>query len=225
MKKIVAILVCALLVALPALSLAENPFGDLFGTPPDESAGDSPSRGNDTSADSITLNVYGETVNLMFDASPQYSSIQNGIVQASYYTYGADSKTLYELYICFPQTAKAGMVITPEYALMTHEDSSVVLIVSQGTTEHYFFSSLLNDSVYPANSSFTITLDSVTEGAGEISYAGTLSANLIALDSTSGEVEETLTIPTVPFNFTLPGDIAVPDNPPATRAPDDMKKV
>jgi len=139
MKKILAILLCAALAVMGAAALAENPFDDLFGNLPGEPGNDTPPRGDIEAGDGITLEVDGESVHLAYDASPQYSSIQGGTVQASYYAYGADSKTLYELYITFPDTARAGMIITPEYASLTGEESSVVLIVSRDGVETYYF--------------------------------------------------------------------------------------
>jgi hypothetical protein len=148
-------------------------------------------------------------------------------VQASYYSYGADGKTLYELYITFPETARAGMVITPEYAAMTNEESSVVLIVSKDGLETYYFSSLLDGSVYPTGSGFSIAIDSIGDEGGMVSYAGTLSANLIALDMASGEVAATLEIPATPFSFTISGQLSspLPDAPEPTPMAEDFKKV
>ena len=228
MKKTVAIVLCALLMALGAMALAEAPFGGLFDSLPGEPGGDTPPRGNVEASDGITLTVDGETVQLAYDASPQYSSIQGGLVQASYYAYGADGKTLYELYITFPETARAGMVITPEYAAMTNEESSVVLIVSKDGLETYYFSSLLDGSVYPTGSGFSIAIDSIGDEGGMVSYAGTLSANLIALDMVSGEVAANLDIPATPFSFTVSGQLSAPlpdDGPRATPQPEDMRKV
>ena len=227
MKRTVAIVLCALLMALGAMALAESPFGGLFDNLPGEPGSDTPPRGDVDASDSITIAVDGETVRLAYDASPQYSSIQGGLVQASYYAYGADGKTLYELYITFPETARAGMVITPEYAAMTNEESSVVLIASRDSLETYYFSSVLDGSVYPAGSGFSITIDSVSEAGGMVSYAGTLSASLVALDMISGEVSSTLDIPATPFSFTLSGQLSapLPDAPEATPMPEDLKKV
>ena len=201
---------CALLAILGAMALAEAPFGGLFDSLPGEPGSDTPPRGDGESADGIPLEINGESVQLAYDASPQYSSIQGGLVQASYYAYGADGKTLYELYITFPETARAGMVITPEYAAMTNEESSVVLIVSKDSLETYYFSSLLDGSVYPKGSGFTIAIDSVGDEDGMVSYAGTLSASLIALDMVSGEVAATLDIPSTPFSFTVSGQLSSP---------------
>ena len=227
MKRTMAIVLCALLMALAAVALAEVPLDGLFDNLPIEPGNSAPPRGGVESADGITLTVNGETVQLAYDASPQYSSIQGGLVQASYYAYGADGKTLYELYLTFPETARAGMVITPEYAAMTNEESSMVLIVSRDSIETYYFSSLLDGSVYPAGSSFSIAIDSVGDKGGMVSYAGTLSANLIALDMASGEVAATLEIPATPFSFTISGQLSspLPDAPEPTPMAEDLKKV
>ena len=227
MKKTVAIVFCALLIALGAISLAEAPFGELFDSLPGEPGSGTPPRGDVGASDGITLTVDGETVQLAYDASPQYSSIQGGLVQASYFAYGADGKTLYELYVTFPETARAGMVITPEYAAMINEESSVVLIVSKDSLETYFFSSLLDGSVYPTGSGFTIAIDSVGDEGGMVSYAGTLSANLIALDMASGDVAATLEIPSTPFSFTVSGQLSSPlpnDVPQPTPQSEDLRK-
>jgi hypothetical protein len=227
MKRTVAIVLCALLMALAAMALAEAPLDGLFDNLAIEPGNSAPPRDGIESADGITLTVNGETVQLAYDASPQYSSIQGGLVQASYYAYGADGKTLYELYLTFPETARAGMVITPEYAAMTNEESSMVLIVSRDSIETYYFSSLLDGSVYPAGSSFSIAIDSVGDKGGMVSYAGTLSANLIALDMASGEVAATLEIPATPFSFTISGQLSspLPDAPEPTPMAEDLKKV
>ena len=232
MKRILAILLCALLATLGAMTLAEAPLDNPFDILPGDPEADTPPRGDDGSGDGLTLTVNGEAVRLAYDASPQYSSIRDGAVQASYYGYGADGKTLYELYLTFPETARAGMIITPEYASMTNEQSSVVLIVSLDSVETYYFSSLLDGSTYPEGSGFTIAIDSVSESGGMISYAGTLSANLVALDMASGAVADTLTIPDTPFRFTVTGRLSSPlpdapesDVPQFTPTPDDFKKV
>jgi len=226
MKKILAILLCAALAVMGAAALAENPFDDLFGNLPGEPGNDTPPRGDIEAGDGITLEVDGESVHLAYDASPQYSSIQGGTVQASYYAYGADSKTLYELYITFPDTARAGMIITPEYASLTGEESSVVLIVSRDGVETYYFSSVLDGSVYPVGSGFSIDIESASDEGGMVAYAGTLSASLIALDMSSGDVAATLEIPSTPFRFTISGQLSspLPSEPEATREPEDLKK-
>lgn len=228
MKRILSTALCALLIALGALALAEAPFDGLFDSLPGEPGDQTPPRGDVEASDGIALTVDGETVQLAYDASPQYSSIQRGLVQASYYAYGADGKTLYELYLTFPETARAGMVITPEYAAMTNEESSVVLIVSKDSLETYYFSSLLDGSVYPVGSGFSIALESVSDTGGMVSYTGTLSANLIALDMASGDVAATLEIPATPFSFTVSGQLSAPlpdVSPRPTAQPEDLRRV
>ena len=219
MKRIIALLICALLALLPALAeeLPENPFGAF---PYDSYEGSEP-RENTGSDQSITLEVRGESVRLAFDPSPQYSSIRDGMVLASYYAY-SDTSTLYELYLSFPETARPGMVITPQYEALTNGDASVTLIVSDPSQEQYYFASLANGTVYPTGSDFTISIDSINGGT----YAGAFSATLIALDMASGDVADTLIIPETSFQFTLGGENGGDFTSPApTVAPDDMRKV
>ena len=208
MKKIVALLLCALLAALGTAAPAENPV-DAFDTLPGEPGTTTPPREEGDRPDHIALKVGDESIYLTYDASPQYSAIQGGLVQASYYAYGGDG-TLYEMYISFPDTARAGMVISPEYVSMTNEESSVVMLVTRDNVEKYYFSSLLDGNVYPKGSGFTISIDSVVPKDDRVSYAGTLSATLIALDMASGELSDTLEIPDIAFHFTISGQLSTP---------------
>ena len=227
MRKLIALLLCALLAALPALALAESPFEDLIGDLIDDfpdDRNDDGSRGDAGSGDTFPLTVNGETIPLVYDPTPQYSSIQGGLVQASYYAYGADGVTLYELYIIFPATAQPGMVITPEYSALTGEQSSVVLIQSDNSSELYFMSSLMNGSVYPTGSDFSVTIEDIYSVGSATTYSGTVSARLIALDEASGEVKATLEIPQTPFSFTLGGGDNRHADPVPTPAPEDMRK-
>lgn len=224
MKKIAALLLCALLALLPTLAMAELPLEEFFDSAPEEHSGDSGFP--EESGEGITIDVNGESVRLAFDASPMYSSAQGGMIQASYYAYGSDGVTLYELYLNFPETARAGMVITPEYEAMTNGNSSVSLIVSQDDQNmQYYFSSLADGTVYPDDSTFSIAIDGIETGVGGTTYSGRLSATLIALDIVSGQVADTLEIPETPFTFTMGGS-GSPDAAPApTPVPSDMRKV
>ncbi len=222
MKKLLAVLLCGLVLSLPLPAPAEAP--DAI---PEDRIEDFTPRDGAPGAETFTLEVDGESVQLAFDSSPQYSSIQDGLVQASYYAYGSDGINLFELYIIFPDTAKAGMVITPEYIAMTNEESSIVLIQSDNNSEKYFFSSLMDGKVYPAGSDFTISIGAVDETAEGITYSGTLSATLIALDTASGEVIATLAIPETPFRFTIAPGVQErhPDPMPTIAPSDDLRRV
>ena len=211
MKKLIAILLCALLALVPALAEAPTetpapqmlPFELPTATEEPTAAPTAPGR-DPSSGDTFELQTNNGVVLLDFDTSPQYSSISDGLVQASFYKY-ADDGMLYELYIIFPETAQPGMVITPDYTALTNEESSVVLIVSDTQTqqEQYFLSTQMNGTVYPVGSDFSICVDEIHELDGGVSYVGRLSATLIALDMTTGEVLATMTIPETPFGFTF----------------------
>lgn len=236
MKKLFALLVAVLMMLLPALAETEPPFPTEPGTDapgvPDrivtEVDGDAQEQAprDHVSGSSIELDINGEKVALDFDASSQYSSIEGGMVQASYYRYLDDGLKLYELYMIFPETAAAGMVISPDYSALTGEESSVVLIVSdlKAEQELYYFSSQMNGTVYPEESTFAIAIDDIQTSGGATTYTGSLSATLIALDMATGEAEDTLQIGETPFSFTIGGETDRPETPAPTALPDDMRK-
>ena len=227
MRKIIVLLICALLVMGALPTFAESSFNYFYSGYSEERPEDpNPRDDTTTGGEEFAIDVNGETVRLAFDASPLYSSAQGGMVQASYYAYGQDGVTLYELYINFPETARPGMVITPEYEAMINGNSSVSLIVSSGPlNQKYYFSSLADGAVYPEGSSFSIAIDDIADGNGVTAYSGRLSAKLILLDMVSGEAADALDIPETPFRFTLGGSSKSEHAPMSTAAPDDMRKV
>ncbi len=231
MKKLLSILLALLSLALPALAelpettAAPEPTPEVTPEPtPEPFNGGFAPRDGGSEQEGMTVQVNGETVRLIYDSSPMYSSVQGGLVQASYYAYGADGDTMYLMYVIFPETANAGMVITPEYAAMTGEECSVVFIISTSEREQYYFSSVAEGLVYPTDSNFTIAIDSVEGGAGGTTYAGRLSATLRCLEL-SGDADAALSIPETPFRFTVGGGRAPEAVPGGTPIPTDMRKV
>lgn len=235
MKRMLALLLCALLAVLPAAAEAPDGAPEAGG---DTYAGDgAPNAGGDTysengapkdgdlAGEDLTLEVGGERVRLIYDSSPLYSFVQGGLVQASYYAYGADGDTMYLLYIVFPESAMPGMVITPEYAALTGQEGSVSLIVSSREREQYYFSSVMAGQVYPADSTFSIAIDRVDAADGGTFYAGKLSATLVSVDPLSGGDDARLTIPETDFRFTIGGYQNPGASPNATPIPGDMRKV
>lgn len=227
MKRMLALLTGALLALLPAASLAESildlPLPNPIPEPTPEIVAP-PVSGE--SGDSIALEIDGRTVRLNYDSSPLYSSLEGGLVQACFYGYAEDGVTLYELYVIFPATARAGMVISPEYMAMTGGESSIVLIESNNQQERYFVAGLMDSKAYPAGSNFSIDIQSVEEAPGGTFYAGTLSATLVAMNMATGETEATLSIDAIPFRFTLEAAVSEQTGEPApTATPSDMRKV
>lgn len=219
MKKLLPVLLCLLLALIPALA------EEIEATPEPEPFGDFSPRDGGMEQETFTLQVGDETVRLIYDESPMYSSIQSGLVQASYYAYGADGDTMYLMYIIFPDTAGAGMVLTPEYAAMTGEECSVVFIISTSERELYYFSSVAAGLVYPTGSDFSIAIDSVEGSALGTAYAGKLSAELVCMELPSDDSAATLSIPETPFSFTIAGGQAPRVEPAGTSVPGDMRKV
>ena len=229
MKRIFALLLCLTLAALPC-------FGEELPAPspdPFESrdGSDLPAPQGDGNG-SIELSINDKGVQLFFDDSPDYTTVEDSIIQASFYTYDDASDTLYELYLGFPETVQGGMVITPDYAAVIQANCSVILIISTPTEETYYFASELDGVTYPIGSDYTIRFDDVQDGDAGRTFSGTLSGALVAMDMHSGETSERLTITDAPFSFTMsrytgrrsaPGSPDLPAAP--TQPPLDMRKV
>ena len=181
----------------------EDPFADPFADPDATPAPDAPS-----AAGSMNINIAGEALVLNFDASPAYSSVQSHLVQASFYTYGSATGNLYELFLTFPDSVRAGDAITPEYAMKSAVDSSVVLLVSSPEKDTFYVASQQTTSgPYPETSSYSLRFDSVASAGGTTTYTGTLDANLVSLSQKTGEVDKSLRIEGANFTFTIAGDM------------------
>lgn len=222
MKKLTAILLCALMALMPVCAAAED--SDHNSSDPRDHIVDSE---HDTSTGAtFDIEVNGHVVSLDFDASEQYSSIEDNLVQASYFKYDGDY--LYELFIVFPEAVQAGDVVTPDYAALTRPETSLLLIVSNTQTkeEQYFLACLMDGTAYPDGANYAITIDSVDKQGEATRYAGTISATLISLNMMTGEVVATLEIPETPFSFTIGGDtFERPGFPKPSEKKDDMRDV
>ena len=151
MKKLLAMLFCAVFAIQPACALSESTSEPPISNPFEDRLEDVPPQPQTAADEAIALEIDGESILLAFDSSPEYSSMAGGLVQASFYAYGSDDDTMYELYIIFPETVQAGMIITPDYASLTNEESSVVVIISIQREVQYYFSSQMDGGVYPVD--------------------------------------------------------------------------
>ena len=220
MKRIIAMALCLLLAALTFAAMAESdlpfPFDLPEPTPAPEAA----------DGESILLELNGEMVELKFDDSPEYSSAEAGLIQASFFAYASDGVTLYELFLIFPETVQPGMIITPEYSALTNVESSVVLIQSDNEDEIYYFASIMDGGNYPGGSDFSISIDGVDTSGDSVTYSGTLTAHLVALDMASGDERAALDIDGAAFRFSLGNASEEPrhSNPMPSPTPEDMRR-
>lgn len=153
----------------------------------------------------IEILIDDQYVTLNFDPSEEFSSITDGMVQASFYAYGADSEYLYEMYLVFPQNITSNTTVTPEYAIQNNApDCSVVMLVSTADQEQYFFSSQMSGSAFPENTGYAITFTNVSVEADRQTCVGSLTASMAEIDLLTGAVTDTFSIVDAPFNFTIP---------------------
>lgn len=216
MKKIIAIFCCLLLAVSFSGAYAsaipfDNPEGRNEAFPPDNAPGNG-----------INIVIDGKATKLDFDPSEEFSSIANGMVQASFYAYGPNSEYLYEMFLVFPENIASGASITNEYAIQNNlPDCSVVLMISTNTLEQYFFSGQMQGAAYPANTSYTMTFTSVSRDVNGWTYTGSLTASLAEIDLLTGQVVDTIQLPDAPFSFTMPvsGSGSSDDPQPSIPAP------
>ena len=205
MKRVLVLLLCLLMSAAMLAAMAE---GDPFEQLPEGNHAAA-----EGSANAIEIVIDGNATPLSFDASTEFSSIMDGTVQASFYAYSANSEYLYELYMIFPVTVQSGSTLTPEYALQHDPDCSVVLILSSKEKEQYFFAGQSDGKIYPDNSTYTMTFDTVSATESSRTYAGTLSASLAAMDPDTGTPLVPFEIQNAPFRFTIPVSQTPEENP------------
>ncbi len=177
---------------------SEDPFAD-----PGPEATPAPSAS--ANAGSIRITIAGEPLTLSFDPSPAYSSVQDHLVQAAFYTYGSATGNLYELFLSFPDSVRAGDAITPEYAMKSAIDSSIVLLISTAEKDTFYVASQQSTTgPYPETSSYTMRFDAVTPGDDSTTYAGSITANLVSYSQKTGKIDETVHIEDAAFSFTMP---------------------
>ena len=208
MKKLLALLACLTLMT-----------GALAAALP-EYEGEAP--------EGIEISFQGEALYLEFDDSPDYTTVANGMIQASFFTYGENEETLYELYLTFPEGVEAGDLVSPRYAVEHGaDDCSVALIFSTEEDEDYYLASQLGGEAYPAGSDYSLRFDDITETEDGWLYTGVLTATLVAGDLYTGETGERTVIEDAAFSFTMPGSNApaIPRETPKVTLPPDMYKV
>lgn len=188
-----------------------------------------------TGSGSLQATINGENLVLSFDPSPSFSSINNGLVQAAFYTYGDTSGDLYELYLTFPYATRGGETITPEYAMKTGSETSVMLVISNTDKDEYYIASQLNTEVFPRTSSYSLHFDSVSPGADTTAYAGSVTADMVSYSVITGEIGASVHIEDATFSFDIanaaPGEddenpfADFPTPAPSSSLPPDYRKV
>lgn len=181
----------------------EDPFagpGDADATP----APTEPSQAESKGSGSMKLNIGGEALELKFDASPSYSSIEGHLLQAAFYTYGADTGNLYEMFLSFSDSVKAGDSLTPEIAMKTETNTALILVISTATEDTYYVASQQSTSgPYPATSNYTLSFDSVTDNGDTITFVGTFTADLVSYSPKTGQIDKTMHVEGATFEFTI----------------------
>ena len=184
MKRFAALLT-ALIFLLSASALAFNGVGY-------------PAWDGVSAPDNSLCGAFGsDRISMTFDPSDEYSVVEEGIIQACFFTYDAAEESFLEMYLLLPDDVAAGDVLRigdgRECALYLYEFSLY------GDT--LYFAGDLYDS--PDGSSFALTIDSAETTDSAIHISGHLTAYMCRYEDDQ-VVSEYLTVSQAQFDFTLP---------------------
>ena len=175
----------------------------------------------------MTLYINGESIHLEFDPSPNYTSLANGYIQASYYA--ELDEALYELFMIFPARVHTGDVVSPEHCIEGGDDESGFLLLI--TTKDADITALATQDVigtFPAGSGYAITFDDVADTEYDTSYTGTLHGTLVDVDALYNASGETHAIEgSFHFSTALTKEVPADDEAPAPTldVPDNAQKI
>lgn len=189
--------------------------------------------------DGMTLTLDGRTLSLTYDSDPAYSMVEDGFVQASFYTYDS-AGTLYEIYLFFPQTVTTNSIISTQTEVQVNDNlSGIILCVSTYTSELYALASQEQGAAYPEGSNYVYSFDEVTSTDAATVYSGSFESTLILVDdqdnpmadcAASGSFHFTMSdrsfeasaAPDLP-QTTLPPNFSIPASPILTPPPEARK--
>lgn len=222
---LIALGVMLLTPGVQATSLPDLPF-DFSEFPfvqPDESEFSAVSEG-------IEVTLEGQVLTLPFDATPEFSHISNGIVQASFFGYDASGLTMYELYLIFPETVKSQSTFTQQDAIASGlDDCCTAVLITATQREDLYVAGHYNGAAYPSGTSYTLSFESVTDVSGGRQFTGTLTATLSGEDINGNTIPQKITLDHTPFSFTLPNtgseNPSAPQNTPQPTLRPDMFRI
>lgn len=141
----------------------------------------------------------GERILLSFDPSDEYSSVEDGLVQACFFAYDSTERNFMEIYLLLPQDVAPGDVLASGQDL----DCSVYLYETVDGNETFYYAGDLGTNL-TSSSSFEINIESVEKTESAISMRGQLTAQLTRYDREIIGQEELLTIGEAHFSFSMP---------------------
>lgn len=142
----------------------------------------------------------GQSLQLEFDPTPEYSLVDGGIAQLCFFAHDSDRSHYLELYLMLPANVQPGDVLTQETLLM--EGCSITLYEVLPNGEDCYYAAQFMGMPYPDGSSFELRIDAAENTAEKLSLRGSLSAVLCRLmgDFATGE---TLSIDKIAFDCSL----------------------
>lgn len=171
----------------------------------------------------LMLSIGGEEIALAFDPDPEYSYLEDGLVQASFYAYG-ERDELYELYLIFPESVEAGALLPGAAG----GEAALVLCETEIDGSGFFAVAAWADgAAEPEGSALSIRFDEADSDGSTRAFSGAFEATLVGLDEQSAAAGFAQAA-TGSFSFAMNFDSSAPDGeqrPEGLVTPPDAQKI
>ena len=188
MKRIL-IAILALMLCMPgALALRGSGYPAYDGiSPPDNSIGGM---------------IDGQNIRLDFDNTVEYSYLDDGYLQACFFSFDQTKDTYFELYLLLPSSITAGTTLTPQTEPADSRSCiSAFEITGQQITEYFVGQD--RGAAYPQNASYTIYIQDVQALDTGVAISGSLDA-VLGNFVNAAPTGTTLSMTGLTFHFVLP---------------------
>ena len=127
----------------------------------------------------MTVELYGQTLPMLFDVDPAYSYVEAGLVQAAFYL-KTNAGAVYEIDLTFPFGVRAGGSVSTESAILAGDElSGVILYTLTDSASTYAWATQYMGMEYPYGAHYSIAFDSVETQGSLAHFSGTLRALLM----------------------------------------------
>ena len=158
--------------------------------------------GNSTPNNFIGGMIDGQNIRLDFDSTIEYSYLDDGYLQACFFSFDQTKNTYFEIYLMLPSSITAGTTLTPQ---SEPEGSRTCIsafeITGQQITEYFVGQN--KNAAYPQNASYTIYIQDVQALDTGASISGSIDA-VLGNFANAAPTGTTLAMTGLRFHFILP---------------------
>lgn len=151
---------------------------------------------------SIAGMIDGQSIQLEFDNTIDFSYLEDGYLQACFFAFDQTKNTYLEIYLLLPSTITTGTTLTPQGAAEGDQTCISAFEITDTQITEYFVSQD-QSAPYPRNASYTIYIQDVQATDSGVSVSGSLDAVLGNFVNAS-PTGETIRLTGLQFHFILP---------------------